>query len=165
MPRSETATLLRNLDQRVLAIEQKLPALPTKDDLTNALERYATKDDLATALERYATKDDLKTELERYATKDDLKTELERYATKDDLKTELERFATREELRLEGQDLRRYMKMLLEELYDKLKLVLDGLGSHTDSLTEHRARLDAHDHTLGRLDLRVTALEHGGPRR
>ena len=33
MAKSETATLLRNLDQRVAVIEQILPTLATKEDL------------------------------------------------------------------------------------------------------------------------------------
>ena len=51
MPTSEVRTLLKNLDQRVGTIEQKLPTLATKDELRSELE---------TALKAYATKDDLR---------------------------------------------------------------------------------------------------------
>lgn len=79
---------LQNLDTRLAAVEQKLPSLAAKDDLTRCatkedLKRFATKEDL----KRFATKEDLK----RFATKEDLK----RFATKEDLK----RFATKEDLR------------------------------------------------------------------
>ena len=71
-----------NLDRRLDRIEQILPTLATKDDLT----AYATKDDL----KPFATKDDLKA----FATKDDLRA----YPTKGDLKNELKAFATKDDL-------------------------------------------------------------------
>jgi hypothetical protein len=51
MPKSETVTLLRNLNRRVAVIEQILPTLATKDDLkgfpTEADPKgFATKEDL-----------------------------------------------------------------------------------------------------------------------
>jgi hypothetical protein len=66
MPKSDTPTLLRNLDRRVSVIEQILPTLATKDDLKDFPtaqdpKGFATKADL----ERFATKEDLREEGER----------------------------------------------------------------------------------------------------
>jgi len=115
MPKSETATLLRNLDHRVAVIEQILPTLATKDDL------------------------------QRFTTKDELQVELQRFATKDDLQKELQRFATKEDLHEEGDRSRRYMKVLVEAVHDTVNRALDVQMSHTQRIEEHGARLDAHD--------------------
>ena len=146
MPKSESATLLRNLDHRVAVIEQILPTLASKDDL-----------------KAFATKDDLQGELKSYATKDELKAEVERYPTKDDLKVELQRFATKEDLLEEGERSRRYMKMLFETLNETVNRGLDVQIGHTQRLEQHGARLDGHDGKFGELDVRVTAIER--PRR
>jgi hypothetical protein len=66
MPKSETATLLKNLDHRVAVIEQVLPTLATKDDLKG----FPTEEDpkgfaMKADLERFATKEDLREEGER----------------------------------------------------------------------------------------------------
>jgi hypothetical protein len=154
MAKSETATLLRNLDHRVAVIEQVLPTLATKDDLKG----FPTKDDL----KGFPTKDDLK----GFLTKDDLKG----LPTEEDpkgfaLKTDLERFATRDDLREEGERSRRYMKVLIEAVHDTVNRALDVQAGHTQRLEQHGARLDGHDGKIGRLDVRVTALEHRGRRR
>ena len=65
MLQTEMEQFLENLDHRLARIEQKLPALATKDDLG----RFATKDDLESAFgesKRYAlmlnesTRDDIR---------------------------------------------------------------------------------------------------------
>jgi hypothetical protein len=179
MPKSETSMLLRNLNQRLTTIEQILPTLATKADLRafatkDDLKAYATKDDL----KAFATKDDLQNELRRYATKDDLnlmkadlQNELQRYATKDDLnlmkvdlQNELQRYATKDDLREEGERSRRYMKMLVEDMYEMIKRILEGQGRNTEWIEELKARLDSHDAMISSLDLRVMALEHGRQR-
>jgi len=154
MPKSETATLLRsldhhvrNLDHRVGVIEQILPTLATKNDLKGVPTEedpkgFATRADL----ERFPTEEDSK----GFATKADL----ERFATKEDLK---------EGLREEGERSRRYMKVLVEAVHDTVNRALDVQMGQTQRLEEHGARLDAHDGKIGRIDVRVTAIER--PRR
>ena len=69
MTATEMEEVLKNLDRRLLNVEQILPTLATKDDL----KAFAAKEDL----KAFATKEDLKA----FATKEDLKV----YATKEDL--------------------------------------------------------------------------------
>ena len=55
MDQDVIATHLENLDRRLSKVEQILPTLATKNDLT----AFATKEDLAEALAPLATKEDL----------------------------------------------------------------------------------------------------------
>ncbi len=121
--------LLENLDHRVSRIEQILPTLAAKDDL----KAFPTREDP----KGFATKDDLKA----FATRDDLRA----FATKDDLKEE-------------GEQSRRYMMVLHEDLVGRLNQHLDAYAHHDERLATHEHRLDAHETRLGTLDLRVRAL-------
>jgi hypothetical protein len=98
---------LENIDRRLTKLEQILPTLATKHDLT-----------------AFATKDDLKA----LATTDDL----EALATKDELRA----FATKEDLRAEHERSRLGMKMLLEHQDSKLELLAEHVLSLTSKRTE-----------------------------
>jgi hypothetical protein len=105
-----------------------------------------------------------KAELEPLATK----AELERLATKEDLKalaTKAEALAIKDEVRQLGTQLQLEMKILFEEQWDRIKGLFDGYRHHDSVLQTHGTRLDDHDRQLGGLDLRVTALERGRPRK
>lgn len=171
--------VVRNLDQRLLRVEQILPTLATKADLAGVptredpkgfltkddAERFATKDDL----ERFATKDDLtrfatKEDLERFATKEDL----ERFATKDDLKRfatkdDLAPLPTRGEMHAAIQDAVGQVRILLEAQSDQLRLIAETLSAHLARHDKVVERLDGHDVALEALDLRVHRLEARRP--
>ena len=127
MPRSETATLLRNIDQRVANLDQRVAVID---------QRVAVIEQILPTL-----------------------------PTQNDVKADLERFATKEDLLEEGERSRRYMKMLSENILDRVNSALDGQIGHTRRLDEHDTRLDGNDAAIGAIDLRVTAIERPGGRR
>ena len=109
--------MLSNLDARTTRIEQILPTLATRQDLSDSIRVLATKDDL----KRFATRDDLK----RFATKEDLK----RFATKDDL---------REGLAATLAESKHYTRVLFEDLKSDIQL----LAEHLVHVSEVVERLD-----------------------
>jgi hypothetical protein len=119
MNQDEMEARIRNIDERTQRIEQILPTLATKDDLSHFPSKddpmgFATKDDLTA----FATKDDLTV----FATKDDLKA----FATKDDLKA----FPTREEvetaIKQEGERTRQHFNAVAERIEDSVRLIAEG---------------------------------------
>jgi hypothetical protein len=65
MPAVDVLAMVKNLDQRLSAVEQILPTLATKEDL----KAFATKEDL----KAFATKEDLKA----YPTRDEMNEKFE----------------------------------------------------------------------------------------
>jgi len=166
--------MLSNLDARTTRIEQILPTLATRQDLSDSIRVLATKDDLkrfATRddLKRFATKDDLKRfatkdDLKRFATKDDLKRfatkeDLKRFATKDDLKgfatkDDLKRFATKEDLKrfATKDDLREGLAATLAESKHYTRVLFEDLKSDIQLLAEHLVHVSE---VVERLDRRL----------
>lgn len=119
MDQRKSGAILKDLEVRVTALEQKLPTLLTRDEFEIAISRLATKADL----ERFATKADL----ERFATKADL--EQMRIDTKADLeqmrittKAELERMATKSDL---AETYQRF-QILVEALRDEIRVIAEA---------------------------------------
>ena len=108
MPAVEVLAMVKNLDQRLSAVEQILPTLATKDDL----KVFATKEDF----EAFATKEDLKA----FATKEDLKA----FATKQDLAA----YPTREEMNEKFEEAKHFARVLHEDLKDDIKLIAEHLA-------------------------------------
>src|SRR6187401_613402 len=82
----DVLTMMKDLEQRTLTIEQILPTLATKEDL----KAFATKEDL----KAFATKEDLKEALIPYATRSEMDEKFEeakRFALvlHDDLKSDI----------------------------------------------------------------------------
>src|SRR5262245_15994947 len=122
----------------------------TTEDLNALRSEFPTRQDLTRELERFATKEDLK----RFATKEDL----EPFATKEDLSREIGKL--REETAQSSADLRRYMEILIEDLWTKCKGMFDGLAARIDAGNRRYAsQLANHESRLGSLEGRTTALE------
>ncbi len=99
MPAVDVLAMVKNLDQRLSAVEQILPTLATKDDL-----------------KIFATKEDLKA----FATKEDLKA----FATKEDLKN----YPTRDEMNEKFEEAKRFALVLHEDLKDDIRLIAEHLA-------------------------------------
>ena len=165
MTPSDVEAMLSNLDARTTRIEQILPTLATRQDLSDSIRVLATREDLkafATKedLKRFATKDDLKRfatkdDLKRFATKDDLK----RFATKEDLKRfatkeDLKRFATKEDLKAFAtkDDLREGLAATLAESKHYTRVLFEDLKGDIQLLAEHLVRVSD---VVERLDRRL----------
>jgi len=191
MERRDVAEAGGNVDQRLARIEQILPTLPTKEDLKplatkdglrEAVAKLATKDELHEAVSKLATKDELREAVEKLATKDELRDAVEKLATKDELREAT--LATKDELREtesrlattigqvkqgleqkiqeEGDRSRRYMKILVEEVKDRVDLYAERMTT----VDERDARQHAESvEAAGALDKRVTVLEASSRRR
>ena len=99
MPAVDVLAMVKNLDQRLSAVEQILPTLATKDDL-----------------KVFATKEDLKA----FATKEDLKA----FATKEDLKA----YPTRAEMNEKFEEAKNFARVLHEDLKDDIRLIAEHLA-------------------------------------
>jgi hypothetical protein len=155
MSQDSLELLVRNIDERLLRVEQILPTLATKEDLRNEVRNLATKDELRDL----ATKD----ELRNLATKD----ELRNLATKDELrnlatKDELRNLATKDELRVESNRTRRHFDVVAERLEGHIRLLAEGQVALREQMDR---RFDGVTKELGQLDRRVMRLEAGPPRR
>jgi len=112
----DVLAMVKNLEQRTLAVEQILPTLATKEDL----KAFATKEDL----KAFATKEDL----EAFVTKDDLREALRPFVTKDELKEALMPFATRVEMDEKFEEAKRSALVLHEDLKSDIALIAEHLS-------------------------------------
>ena len=97
----DVLTMMKNLEQRTLAVEQILPTLATKANL-----------------KALATKDDLKA----FATKDDLQ------AVKVELQDAMKAFATRHEMEEKFEEAKRFALVLHEDLKSDIALIAEHLS-------------------------------------
>jgi hypothetical protein len=118
---------LENIDRRLTNLEQILPTLATKEELT----ALATKADL-TAL---AAKEALRLAVESLATKEELRLAIEPLATKEELRLAIEPLATKGELREGFERVRQHLTILIEHQDDKIQLLID----HVQSLRPRRS--------------------------
>lgn len=123
MTRLETERLLKNLDTRTRAIEQKLPTLATKAELAAAVEPLATKAELAAAVEPLATRAEMHEAIRKAV--EPLATRAELYAI----------------VKEEGERSRRHMDIIAERLSDDIRLLAEGHGWVADRLADHETRI------------------------
>jgi uncharacterized NAD-dependent epimerase/dehydratase family protein len=131
MKPSHMEAVIKNIDARTTRIEQILPTLATKEDLT----LFATKEDLTA----FATKEDLKP----FATKADLKA----YPTRDEMTVAILE---------EGTRTRAHFDVVAESLREGIQVIAEGhksLGAKIDTLAaESRKELAAHDRRIMKLE-------------
>ena len=106
MDQDMIATHLTNLDRRLARVEQILPTLATKEELTAAIAPLATKEELRAAVALLATKEELRAAIAPLATKDDLG------------------------------ELRRHMDVLTESLREDIHLIAAHVASAKPKRTE-----------------------------
>jgi hypothetical protein len=114
---------LENINRRLTNLEQILPTLATRADLTV----LATKEEL-TAL---ATRADLTA----LAAREELRLAVEPLATKEELRLAIEPLATKGELREGFERVRQHLTILIEHQDDKIQLLID----HVQSLRPSRS--------------------------
>lgn len=134
----------KNLDERLSRVEQILPTLATKTDLT----ALATKAEIALL-----------------ATKTELAAAVAVLATKAELEAAVANLATKYELREEGEKTRRHMDVIAEHLIGQMAMLYESHTRHTERLDGHDAQLQSIDVRHSGLDQRVQALEHLRTRR
>ena len=143
----------KNLDDRLSRVEQILPTLATKTDLT----ALATKAEVALL----ATK----AEVALLATKAELAAAIAPLATKAELAAAIAPLATRAELREDGEKTRRHMDVIAEHLIGQMAMRYESHTRHTERLDGHDERLQAVEIKHDGLDQRVQALERTRSRR
>jgi len=119
MDQDMIATHLTNLDRRLARVEQILPTLATKEELTAAIAPLATKEELRAAVALLATKEELQAAVALLATKEELRAAIAPLATKDDLG-----------------ELRRHMDVLTESLREDIHLIAAHVASAKPKRTE-----------------------------
>jgi hypothetical protein len=159
MPRTDTFTLLRNLDHRVSTIEQILPTLATREDVHEivheAVQRatapLATREEiraLATREEMHAA---IKVATAPLATREEMHAAIK--AATAPLATRNELLATRDELcaalRAEGDETRRHFDVVAESIRMDVRVIAERhtylserLGTLESGVTRDKARVD-----------------------
>ncbi|MBI3261778.1 MAG: hypothetical protein HYZ58_01335 [Acidobacteria bacterium] len=138
MDQRKSGAALKDLEVRVIALEQKLPTLLTRDEFKTAISSLATKADL----ERFATKADL----ERFATKADLE------QLRIETRAELQRMATKSDLAESHQRL----QILFEALRDEIRVIAEAQAALAVKLDNFSAAVLAE---FARVDQRLMRLE------
>jgi hypothetical protein len=153
---------VRNIDARLMRVEQILPNLATRDDLQAAIAPLATRDELRAAIAPLATREELRAAVTPLATRDELRAAVAPLATReemheaihvaihaaveplarrDEMKAALTSLADqlRAEIKAEGERSRRYTDVLIEDLRDDNRLILEhliALSARVDALAQ-----------------------------
>ena len=127
MPDEEILSTVRNIDARMARVEQILPTLATRDEMRAAL---------AEAVAPLATREEMRAAVAEA---------IAPLATKEELRAAIAPLATREEMvaaiKEEGERSRRYADVLVEDLRDDNRLILEHLitlSARVDALAAGR---------------------------
>ena len=117
----EMETMLRNVDRRTTQLEQILPTLATKGDLSAAIAPLATKEELSASTARL--RDDMRVLAEHLlATKEEIRT----LPTREELRDGLAE--AKEELRDGLAEARRHAVILIEAVRDDVRMLAEHLA-------------------------------------
>lgn len=161
---------LDGLDQRMAHIEQVLPALATREELQAAVAVLATRAELQAAIAPLATREELQAAIAPLATREEMHTAIQTavapLATREEMHAAIHSaiapLATREEMQEEGERTRTYMKVLIEDVRDEIRLVAEGhVALDKRDLNQHGELKE----NVAALDTRVTRLEVSERRR
>ena len=122
----QVLTAIGNLDSRVARIEQFLPTVATREELARAIAPLATREELARAIAPLATREELARAIAPLATREELERGL--LSLRDQLRDEIERS-------------RRRSDMLIEDLRDDTRLILEhllALSARVDALARRQ---------------------------
>jgi hypothetical protein len=154
--------VVRNVDRRLTRVEQILPTLATKTELTEAIAPLATRAELQEVIAPLATKEELRVAIAEaiapLATKVELReaiaeaiAPLATRAALQEVRSEL-----REEMRHEGERTRRHFDVVAERLEGHIRLIAEGQVLLQERFEDLRIDLKA---DIAQLDRRVMRLE------
>jgi hypothetical protein len=136
MAEEQLTELVRNVDTRLARVEQYLPTLATREELRAAGAPLATREGMDAAIQAavapLATREELQEAIRAaiapLATREELR------AAVDELRTEI-----KAEIKEEGERSRRYTNVLIEDLRDDNRLILEhliALSARVDALAQ-----------------------------
>ncbi len=134
MPLEPLEQVVRNIDMRLTHVEQILPTLATKAELTEAVAPLATKVELAEAIAPLATTVELHEAIAKA----------------------IAPLATRAEMLEEAERTRRHFDVVAERLEGHIRLVAEGQMALQEQMADMRVELKA---DIAQLDRRVMRLE------
>ena len=132
MPDEQLLDVVRNIDVRLNRVEQILPSLTTREELHAALANLATREELRAAIAPLATGAEMHEAIQAAVAP---------LASRDELQAGLKSLADelRAEIREEGERSRRYTDVLIEDLRDDNRLILEhliALSARVDALAQ-----------------------------
>jgi hypothetical protein len=129
---------IENLDTRLARVEQILPTLATRQDLREAIAPLATREELQAAIAPLATRQEMHAAIQAaiapLATREELHAAIQ--AAVAPLATRAEMLAA---IKDEGERSRRYTDVLIEDLRDDNRLILNhliALSARVDALAQ-----------------------------
>ena len=139
MAEEQLNELVKNVDARLARVEQYLPTLATRGELHAAVAPLATREELHAAVAPLATREELHAAVAPLATREEMhaaiRAAIEPLATREELREAVE--ALRSEIKEEGERSRRYTDVLIEDLRDDNRLILEhliALSARVDAL-------------------------------
>jgi hypothetical protein len=116
MAEEQLNELVKNVDARLTRVEQYLPTLATREELHAAVAPLATREELHAAVAPLATREEMRAAIQAA---------IEPLATREELREAVE--VLRSEIKEEGERSRRYTDVLIEDLRDDNRLILEHL--------------------------------------
>jgi hypothetical protein len=126
MAEEQLNELVKNVDARLTRVEQYLPTLATREELHAAVAPLATREELHAAVAPLATREEMRAAIQAA---------IEPLATREELREAVE--VLRSEIKEEGERSRRYTDVLIEDLRDDNRLILEhliALSARVDAL-------------------------------
>jgi hypothetical protein len=132
---------VRNIDARLMRVEQILPGLATRDELQAGIAPLATREELQAAIVPLATRAELQAAIAPLATRAELQAAIAPLATREELHAALHAWAQqlRAEIKEEGERSRRCTDVMIEDLRDDNRLILEhliALSARVDALAQ-----------------------------
>jgi len=132
MAEEQLTELVRNVDARLTRVEQYLPTLATREELRAAVAPLATREEMDTAIQAavapLATREELP---------EAIRAAIAPLATREELRAVVDELRT--EIKEEGERSRRYTDVLIEDLRDDNRLILEhliALSARVDALAQ-----------------------------
>ena len=132
MPDEQLLDVVRNIDARLNRVEQIFPSLATRQELQAAIAPLATREELRAAIAPLATREEMHGAIQAAVAP---------LASREELQAGLKSLADqlRAEIREEGERSRRYTEVVIEELRDDNRLILEhliALSARVDALAQ-----------------------------
>jgi hypothetical protein len=128
MAEEQLTQLVKNIDDRLVRVEQYLPTLATRDELHAAVAPLVTRDEFRAAIGPLTTREEMHAAIQAAVAP---------LATREELQTAFD--SLRVEIKEEGERARRYTDVLIEDLRDDNRLILEhliALSARVDALAQ-----------------------------
>ncbi len=164
MPKPDAPATVKNLDRRLVNVEQILPTLATRDQMNAAIAPLTTRDEMNAAIAPLATRDEMNAAIAPLATRDEMNAAIAPLATRKEMHAAIAAavapLATRDEVRAEAVETRRHIDVVFESMRAEIRLFAQGQIHLTERADTFEAKTERAITNLDRRVLRLEAERH-----